>query len=103
MHPAPPRASWRRPVPWRISRSRRQTLLDGGAGRASLAADVMKRLSGGGDALIEIMMDDEPDMSLGPRLSQGLADALQSVAPAIGAFAATGGETAAMLLVALRR
>jgi uncharacterized protein YgbK (DUF1537 family) len=75
-----------------------ETLLDGGAGRGSLAADVMKQLSGGGDALIEIMMDDEPDLSLGPRLSQALADALQSVAPAIGAFAATGGETAAMLL-----
>ncbi|MGZ6023029.1 MAG: four-carbon acid sugar kinase family protein [Rhizomicrobium sp.] len=75
-----------------------ETLLDGGAGRGSLAADVMKRLSGGGDALIEIMMDDEPDLSLGPRLSLGLADALQSVVPAIGAFAATGGETAAMLL-----
>jgi D-threonate/D-erythronate kinase len=58
----------------------------------------MKRLSGGGDALIEIMMDDQPDMSLGPQLAQGLADALQSVAPAIGAFAATGGETAALLL-----
>jgi D-threonate/D-erythronate kinase len=75
-----------------------QMLLNGGAGRGSLAADVMKRLSGGGDALIEIMMDDKPDLSLGPRLAQRLADALQSVAPAIGAFAATGGETAAILL-----
>jgi uncharacterized protein YgbK (DUF1537 family) len=74
------------------------TLLDGGVGRGSLAGDVMKRLSGGGDALIEIMMDDELDLSLGPRLSQGLGEALQSVAPAIGAFAATGGETAAILL-----
>jgi uncharacterized protein YgbK (DUF1537 family) len=75
-----------------------QTLLNGGAGRGSLAADVMKRLLGSGDALIEIMMDDKPDLSLGPRLAQRLADALQSVAPAIGAFAATGGETAAILL-----
>ena len=74
------------------------TLLDGGAGGGSLAADVTKRLCGGGDALIEIMMDDEPDLSLGPRLSQALSEALQSVAPAIGALAATGGETAAMLL-----
>jgi D-threonate/D-erythronate kinase len=74
------------------------TLLDGGTGGGSLAADVTKRLCGGGDALIEIMMDDEPDLSLGPRLSQALAEALQSVAPAIGALAATGGETAAMLL-----
>jgi D-threonate/D-erythronate kinase len=73
-------------------------LLDGGAGRGSLAADVMKRLCGGGDALVEIMMDDQPDLSLGPRLSQALADGLRSVAPAIGALAATGGETAAVLL-----
>ena len=51
-----------------------------------------------GDALIEIMMDDELDLSIGPRLSQGLAEALHPVAPAIGAFAATGGETAAILL-----
>jgi D-threonate/D-erythronate kinase len=74
------------------------SLLDGGAAGGSFAGDVMKRLSGGGDALIEIMMDDEPDLSLGPRLSLGLAEALQSIAPAIGAFAATGGETAAILL-----
>jgi D-threonate/D-erythronate kinase len=73
-------------------------LLGGGAGQGSLAADVMRRLAGGGDALIEIRMDDEPDLSLGPRLSQALADALQPVAPAIGALAATGGETAAALL-----
>ena len=78
-----------------------QTLLDGDAGRRLLAAETMKRLSDGGDALIEIMMDEPPDMTLGPRLSQGLADALQSVAPAIGALAGTGGETAAALLSGL--
>jgi len=43
-------------------------------------------------------MDDQPMMSLGPPLSRGLADALQPVAPALGAFAATGGETAAAVL-----
>jgi D-threonate/D-erythronate kinase len=75
-----------------------QMLLEGGVDRGLLAADVIKRLCGGGDALIEIMMDDEPDLSLGPRLALGLAHALQPVAPAIGAFAATGGETAAILL-----
>jgi uncharacterized protein YgbK (DUF1537 family) len=74
------------------------TLLNGDAGRGTLAADVIKRLSGGGDVLIEIMMDDQPVMSLGPQLSQGLAGVLRSVAPAIGAFAATGGETAAAVL-----
>ena len=73
-------------------------LLNTSDGRATLAADVTKRLAGGGDVLVEIMMDDHPDMSLGPQLAQGLADALATVAPAIGAFAATGGETAAALL-----
>jgi D-threonate/D-erythronate kinase len=75
-----------------------EMLLNGGSDTGSLAPDVMKRLCGGGDALIEITMDDEPDLSLGPRLSQALADTLQPAAPAIGAFAATGGETAAILL-----
>jgi D-threonate/D-erythronate kinase len=75
-----------------------EALLDGDIGHSTFAADVIKRLSGGGDALIEIMMDGQPDMSLGPRLSQLLAAVLEPVAPFIGAFAATGGETAAMLL-----
>jgi uncharacterized protein YgbK (DUF1537 family) len=75
-----------------------KTLLGEKAGRSRLAADVMKRLSAGGDALVEIVLNDHPDMSLGPQLAQSLADALAPVAPAIGAFAATGGETAAALL-----
>ena len=75
-----------------------ETLLGAGAGGSTLAADVMKRLSAGGDALVEIMMDDQPVMSLGPRLAQGLAGVLAPVACSIGAFAATGGETAAALL-----
>ncbi|MBB5047988.1 uncharacterized protein YgbK (DUF1537 family) [Rhodopseudomonas rhenobacensis] len=75
-----------------------ETLLNDGAGRAELALAVMQRLSGGGDALVEIVMNDHPDMALGPKLAQRLAEALQSVAPSIGAFAATGGETAAALL-----
>lgn len=74
------------------------TLLGEGADRARLAAAVKMRLSADGDALVEIAMDDRPDMSLGAQLSQGLADVLAAVAPAIGAFAATGGETAAALL-----
>lgn len=73
-------------------------LLNASDGHAALAASVTKRLADGGDALVEIMMDDHPDMSLGPQLAQRLADALATVAPAIGAFAATGGETAAALL-----
>jgi uncharacterized protein YgbK (DUF1537 family) len=69
-----------------------------GAGRAALAAAVTARLSSGGDALVEIAMDDRPNMALGTRLAERLADALQSAAPVIGAFAATGGETAATML-----
>jgi len=75
------------------------TLLDADApARTTLAADVSKHLASGGDALVEIVMDDHPDMALGPRLADGLAVTLESVAPSIGAFAATGGETAAALL-----
>jgi uncharacterized protein YgbK (DUF1537 family) len=73
-------------------------LLDAAASRAALATGVTRRLSSGGDALVEIMMGDQPNMSLGPRLARGHAEALQSATPAIGAFAATGGETAAALL-----
>lgn len=74
------------------------TLLGESADRAQLAAAVKSRLLTGGDALVEITMEAKPDMSLGAQLSQGLADVLAPVAPAIGAFAATGGETAAALL-----
>lgn len=73
-------------------------LLGDGAGGSTLPAEVMKRLCAGADALVEIMLDDQPDMSLGPRLARGLAEMLAPVAPSIGAFAATGGETAAALL-----
>jgi uncharacterized protein YgbK (DUF1537 family) len=74
-----------------------ETLLGGSVG-STFAADVTKRLSAGGDALVEIMMDDQPDMSLGPQLAKALAELLAPAASAIGAFAATGGETAAALL-----
>ncbi|MGJ4997603.1 four-carbon acid sugar kinase family protein [Bradyrhizobium sp. HKCCYLS3077] len=66
--------------------------------RAALAVGVAAQLAQGGDALVEITMNDHPDMRLGAQLANSLADALQTVAPAIGAFAATGGETAAALL-----
>jgi uncharacterized protein YgbK (DUF1537 family) len=75
-----------------------EALLDGSAARGTLAADIIARLSSGNDALVEIMMHDEPDMTLGPKLAAALAEVLEPVVPAIGAFAATGGETAATLL-----
>lgn len=75
-----------------------ETLLADAEGRAGLAAAVGTRLSRGEDALVEIVIGSEPDMSLGPRLAQALAEALLPVAEQIGALAATGGETAAALL-----
>lgn len=76
-----------------------EALLDASAPeRATLAVDVSQHLASGGDALVEIMMEGELNMALGPKLADGLAVTLESVAPSIGAFAATGGETAAALL-----
>ncbi|MCJ2037065.1 four-carbon acid sugar kinase family protein [Methylobacterium sp. J-068] len=73
-------------------------LLDDPAGRAALAERVAAVIASGADALVEIAMGADLDMALGPRLARGLAEALDPVAGRIGAFAATGGETAAALL-----
>jgi uncharacterized protein YgbK (DUF1537 family) len=75
-----------------------ETLIGSDANRAQLAASVMEHLAAGGDALVEISMNDPPILSLGPQLSQNLAATLKVAAPVIGAFVATGGETAAALL-----
>ena len=75
-----------------------ETLLSDPEGRAALGRSVTHLLDCGQDALVEIEMGDKPDMSLGPRLVAGLAEALAPAAPRMGAFAATGGETAAALL-----
>jgi hypothetical protein len=57
-----------------------ETLRKNGAGQASFASEATKRLSSDGDVLIEIMMDGQPDMTIGSQLSQRLADALQPAA-----------------------
>ena len=75
-----------------------ETLLGDPAGRTALAGRIADVTAAGGDVLVEIAMDAAPDLALGPRLVRGLADALEPVASQIGAFAATGGETAAALL-----
>jgi 4-hydroxythreonine-4-phosphate dehydrogenase len=75
-------------------------LLDAAAGadRIELGRRVGDLLAAGEDVLVEIATGAEPDLSIGPRLVEGLADALAPVAPHIGGLAATGGETAAALL-----
>lgn len=75
-----------------------ETLLDVDADHTALLAGLAQRLMAGGDALVEITMTDRPDMALGTRLAHRLADVLKPIAASIGAFAATGGETAATLL-----
>lgn len=67
-------------------------------GRAALGQEVVRRLAAGEDVLVEILMGESVDMSIGAGLAAALASALEAAPPAIGAFAATGGETAAALL-----
>ena len=75
-------------------------LLNAGAApdRVALGRQVGALLDAGRDVLVEIGMTEAPDLSLGPRLAAGLAEALAPAAAYIGALAATGGETAAALL-----
>lgn len=75
-----------------------ETLLSDPQGRTALGRSVIGLLDTGQDVLVEIEMGEKPDVSLGPRLVAGLAEALAPVASRMGAFAATGGETAAALL-----
>ena len=75
-----------------------ETLLGDSGDLAALAATVGGAISAGHDVLVEIAMDGVPDMALGPRLVRRLADAFAPLAADIGAFAATGGDTASALL-----
>ena len=75
-----------------------EILRKNGGERAAVAATIKERLAGGGDVLVKIMNNGSPDMSLGPELVTSLADTLEIKVPVIGAFAVTGGETAAALL-----
>ena len=68
------------------------------AGRAALVDVLSRILSSGNDAMVEVAVDDSPDLSIGPRLATALADVLFPVLSQAGALVATGGETAAALL-----
>ncbi|TXN82314.1 four-carbon acid sugar kinase family protein [Methylobacterium sp. WL8] len=75
-----------------------ETLLRDPGDLAASLAHVEIAIAAGHDVLVEIAMEGVPDMALGPRLVQTLADALAPLGSGIGAFAATGGETASALL-----
>ncbi|TXM93297.1 nucleotide-binding domain containing protein, partial [Methylobacterium sp. WL116] len=75
-----------------------ETLLGDPGELAAAVARVAIAIAAGHDVLVEIAMAGVPDMALGPRLVHALADALAPLGAAIGAFAATGGETASALL-----
>ena len=63
-----------------------------------VAATLAEVLGACGDVMVEITVDDAPDLSIGPRLVEALARLLRPILPLVGALAATGGETAAALL-----
>ncbi len=75
-------------------------LLDSGAtaARGHLVVTLSAILAAGDDAMVEVAVDDSPDLSIGHSLAVALADLLHPVLPHAGALAATGGETAAALL-----
>ena len=59
---------------------------------------VVAGLEAGQDVLVEVRMDGEPNMELGPQIADRLGALLAPAARHMGGFAATGGETAAALL-----
>ena len=71
------------------------------AGWRASARRVAETLAAGGDALVSIAADPNPDLSGGANLARRLADVLRPAAPHVGALFATGGETALALLNAL--
>ena len=74
-----------------------QILLDDSAGteRAALVSKVIAGLDAGDDVLVEILMNERPNLAIGPRLADGLAETLKPASRHMGGLAATGGETAA--------
>jgi uncharacterized protein YgbK (DUF1537 family) len=68
------------------------------AGWQASARRVAATLECGGDVLVEIGLDPDPDLSQGAELAARLAALLQPSAPAVGALFVTGGETALVLL-----
>lgn len=75
-----------------------ETLLRDPSERTAIGSTVAALLDAGEDVLVEIQMEDKPEMTLGPSLVERLADTLAPAASRMSAFAATGGETAAALL-----
>jgi hypothetical protein len=66
--------------------------------RAALGRRVVDGLQSGEDVLVEIVVGPSPDLSIGPLLVAGLAEALKPAAKYMSGLAATGGATAAALL-----
>lgn len=71
----------------------------GGADDAwAIGQSVADGLKAGDDVLVEVMMDDEPDLSRGPAIADALGRLLAPAARLMGGLAATGGETSAAIL-----
>ena len=68
------------------------------ATREGVLNEIIAGLVRGGDVLVEICADREPDLSRAPQIADALADLLTGAAEWTGGIIATGGETAAALL-----
>ncbi|MEO8061260.1 MAG: four-carbon acid sugar kinase family protein [Pseudomonadota bacterium] len=66
--------------------------------RTSMALDIRAALDRGIDVLVEMPLDEEPDLSIGPALVRALAICLAPALSRMSGLVATGGETAAALL-----
>jgi uncharacterized protein YgbK (DUF1537 family) len=67
------------------------------ANRLALGHSVATRFSSRADLLVELVIEEALDMSLGSKLAIRLAEALVLASRNIGGFAATGGEAASAL------
>ncbi len=71
------------------------------AARTALAEDVAAKLADDLDVLVEVSIDENPDLSISAALATSLGEALAPAARVAGGLAITGGETAAALLASL--
>ena len=66
--------------------------------RTGMALDIRAALDRGIDVLVEMPLEEIPDLSIGPALVRALATCLAPALSRMSGLIATGGETAAALL-----
>ena len=76
----------------------RMLLADDARTRTNVALDIRIALERGTDVLVEMPLEEDPDLSAGPALVRSLAMCLSPAYPRMSGLIVTGGETAAALL-----